>query len=58
MRAVVESGLTVVANTPLARETALAAGRKEVAFQKSVSMPTYLVALFIGEMDATVRKTV
>jgi aminopeptidase N len=52
MRAVVESGLTVVANMPLARETALAAGKKEVAFQQSVSMPTYLVALFIGEMDA------
>ncbi len=49
---VVDEALTVVSNMPVARVTPQAGGRKEVAFARSVAMPTYLVALFIGEMDA------
>src|SRR6185312_2296993 len=43
--------LTAVSNMPVQRETRLAGGRKEVAFDRSVSMPTYLVALYVGELD-------
>jgi aminopeptidase N len=49
--AVVGAGLTAVSNMPIASETPAAAGKKVVAFQRSAPMPTYLVALFVGEMD-------
>ena len=49
--AVVDEALTAVSNMPAARTTPLAGGKKEVTFARSVSMSTYLVALFIGEMD-------
>ena len=48
----IEQGLTAVSNMPVLRETPVAGGRKEVAFARSVSMPTYLVALFVGELDS------
>ena len=48
----IDQGLTAVSNMPVARETPLPRGRKEVAFARSVSMPTYLVALVVGEMDS------
>ena len=48
----IDEGLTAVSNMPVARETPLPRGRKEVAFARSVSMPTYLVALAIGELDS------
>jgi aminopeptidase N len=48
----IEQGLTAISNMPVLRETPLAGGRKEVVFARSVSMPTYLVALFVGEMDS------
>ena len=51
LSAVVDSGLTAVSNMPLVSETPHAKNRKEVKFQRSVPMATYLVALFIGEMD-------
>jgi aminopeptidase N len=41
-----------VSNMPVARQSALADGRRETAFQRSPSMPTYLVALAVGEFDA------
>src|SRR5512137_2629801 len=41
-----------VSNMPVARQCALADGRRETAFQRSPSMPTYLVALAVGEFDA------
>src|SRR5262249_21832869 len=43
--------LTVVSNMPVASQAARGKKQKEVVFERSVSMPTYLVALFIGEMD-------
>ncbi|MBI2751964.1 MAG: M1 family metallopeptidase [Betaproteobacteria bacterium] len=49
---VVDQALTAVSNMPVSRITPLPGGRKEVAFARSVPMPTYLVALFVGEMDA------
>jgi aminopeptidase N len=51
LSAVVEESLTAVSNMPQVKTTPLAGGRKEVAFARSVPMSTYLVALFIGEMD-------
>jgi len=48
----IDDGLTAVSNMPVLRVSPLPGGRKEVAFARSVSMPTYLVALFIGEMDS------
>ena len=47
----IDQGLTAVSNMPVLRESPLPGGRKEVVFARSVSMPTYLVALFVGEMD-------
>src|SRR6267378_4192521 len=49
--AVVDEPLTAVSNMPVSTVTALHGGKKEVAFARSVSMPTYLVALFVGELD-------
>ncbi|HXR58920.1 MAG TPA: hypothetical protein VN747_06345, partial [Burkholderiales bacterium] len=50
--AVVRRDQTVFSNMPMASEVPRGKELKEVAFERSVSMPTYLVALFIGEMDA------
>src|SRR5467141_1694340 len=49
--AVIDEPLTAVSNMPVSAVTALPGGRKEVAFARSVSMPTYLVALFVGELE-------
>jgi len=49
--AVTDESLTVVSNMPQAGVKPLPGGKKEVTFAKSVPMSTYLVALFIGEMD-------
>jgi aminopeptidase N len=51
MSAVVGSDLTAVSNMPVVSQSPLERDRKEVKFARSVSMPTYLVALFVGEMD-------
>jgi aminopeptidase N len=48
---VIDEQLTAVSNMPVSGVTRLPGGRKEVAFARSVSMPTYLVALFVGELD-------
>jgi aminopeptidase N len=50
--AVVGEGLTVVSNMPQSKVEPQPGGRKEVRFAPSAPMATYLVALFIGEMDA------
>ena len=49
--AVVDESLTAVSNMPQAATKSLPGGKKEVRFERSVAMPTYLVALFVGEMD-------
>ncbi len=43
--------LTAVSNMPQAGTKPLPGGRTEVTFATSVPMSTYLVALFVGEMD-------
>jgi aminopeptidase N len=48
---VIDEHLTAVSNMPVAVVARLPGGKKEVAFARSVSMPTYLVALFVGELD-------
>ena len=49
--AVVDESLTVVSNMPQAKVGPRPGGKKEVRFEPSVPMSTYLVALFVGEMD-------
>jgi aminopeptidase N len=49
--AVVDEALTAVSNMPVSAVKALPGGKKEVAFARSPPMPTYLVALFVGELD-------
>jgi aminopeptidase N len=49
--AVVDEAATAVSNMPQSGAKSLPGGKKEVRFERSVAMPTYLVALFIGEMD-------
>jgi aminopeptidase N len=41
-----------VSNMPVARQSVLVDGRRETSFARSPSMPTYLVALAVGEFDA------
>jgi aminopeptidase N len=48
---VVDEKLTAVSNMPVSGVTPLPGGKKEIAFARSVSMPTYLVALYVGELD-------
>jgi aminopeptidase N len=43
-----------VSNMPVARQTVLTDGRRETVFARSPSMPTYLVALAVGEFDALI----
>src|SRR5262249_28458354 len=50
--AVTDASLTVVSNMPEVATKPLPGGRKEVTFGTSVPISTYLVALFIGEMDS------
>ena len=49
--AVTDASLTVVSNMPQAAVKLRPGGKKEVRFERSAPMSTYLVALFIGEMD-------
>ena len=48
----VDDGLTAVSNMPVLKVSPLPGGKKEVVFARSVSMPTYLVALVVGELDS------
>jgi aminopeptidase N len=49
--AVIDASLTAVSNMPQAKAELRPDGRKEVSFARSLPMSTYLVALFVGEMD-------
>jgi aminopeptidase N len=49
--AVVDSGASAVSNMPVSKISELPDGKKEVAFEPSLPMASYLVALFVGEME-------
>ncbi|HZE10124.1 MAG TPA: M1 family metallopeptidase [Burkholderiales bacterium] len=51
LTALVDESLTAVSNMPQSRVEPRPGGKKEVRFGRSVPMSTYLVALFVGEMD-------
>lgn len=51
IEAVIDAGLQAVSNMPVASETVLADGRKSVRFEQTPSMPSYLVALAVGDFD-------
>ncbi|MEW6690729.1 MAG: M1 family aminopeptidase [Pseudomonadota bacterium] len=51
LNVVVGSEQTAVSNMPVASEIPSGKDKKEVGFRRSVSMPTYLVALFAGELE-------
>jgi len=53
----IEPALTAVSNTAIVSET-LENGRKVVRFADSIVMSTYLVALVVGELEATEPATV
>jgi puromycin-sensitive aminopeptidase len=51
---VVPAHLQAISNTPIVGEQAIAgAGRKAVTFAATIKMSTYLVALIVGELEAT-----
>ena len=49
---IVPANLMAVSNMPIARETPIAGGFKEVAFERTPSMASYLVAIYAGEFEA------
>ncbi|HEU0204243.1 MAG TPA: M1 family metallopeptidase [Burkholderiaceae bacterium] len=49
--ATVPARYAVVSNMPVAAETTTTDGRKHYRFERTPSMPTYLVALAVGEFD-------
>ena len=49
---VVPAKLMAVSNMPVARETPLPGGLKEVTFARTPSMASYLVAIYAGEFEA------
>ncbi len=50
---VVPDGYAAVSNTAAVRETAAGPGRRAVTFADTIRMSTYLVAFFVGELEAT-----
>ena len=50
---VVDEGLTVVSNSPIVSEQPVGDGRRRVRFGTTMKMSTYLVAVVVGEMEAT-----
>jgi aminopeptidase N len=52
LTAVVPSAHTALSNMPIAAETALADGLKEVRFEKTPPMASYLLAFFAGEFES------
>jgi aminopeptidase N len=51
IEAVIDARLQALSNMPVAVEAALADGRKAVRFERTPSMPSYLLALAVGEFD-------
>ncbi|MGB8167546.1 MAG: M1 family metallopeptidase [Chthoniobacteraceae bacterium] len=52
LTAVVPAAYVAVSNMPIAEETALAEGLKEVRFARTPSMASYLLAFFSGEFES------
>src|SRR5262245_29700423 len=50
---VVPEGLAAISNTAVASESPASAGRRAVTFAASIRMSPYLVALVVGELEAT-----
>ncbi len=50
---IVPAGLSAYSNSPVAFETPLATGRREVQFAPTMKMSTYLVAFIIGPFEQT-----
>jgi aminopeptidase N len=48
---VIEEGLTAISNGPIAKEERLGDGRRQVTFQQTPKMSTYLVFLGVGEFE-------
>ncbi|HUG13156.1 MAG TPA: M1 family metallopeptidase [Opitutaceae bacterium] len=55
LTAVVPENFLAVSNMPVARERAVGEGLREVAFERTPSMSTYLLALFAGEFETLER---
>ncbi len=51
IRLTVPQGLTAVSNAPVSAERDIGDGMKEVAFQETAPIPTYLVAMAVGDFD-------
>jgi puromycin-sensitive aminopeptidase len=50
---VVDDGLTAISNYPVADETDLGDGRRQVRFADTMKMSTYLVAFVVGPLECT-----
>ncbi len=48
---VIEEGLTAISNGPIVKEERLGDGRRQVTFQQTPKMSTYLVFLGVGEFE-------
>ncbi len=51
IEAIADARLQALSNMPVVAETPLADGRRSTRFARTPSMPTYLVALAVGEFD-------
>ena len=50
---VVDDGLLAISNSPVANETTLASGKRQLIFADTIRMSTYLVCFVVGELEAT-----
>ncbi len=50
---VIDDGLTAISNTAIERQRRLGDGKQEITFKETIRMSTYLVAIVVGEFEAT-----
>jgi puromycin-sensitive aminopeptidase len=50
---VVEDGLLAISNAPVKYETVLGSGKRQITFDDTMKMSTYLVAFVVGDLVAT-----